>query len=116
MGDYLPLHANTLVSVKAVTANTTLTSADYGKTIAVASASGSTTLTLPAGVVGAQYHVVRTLATAARDVIITPASGEKINGSVDGSLTNDVDVVGLGITITCIATGEWVSSGAHSDW
>lgn len=114
--DYKPVHEAGLKTILAKTADYTLTAADYGKIVIVDSASGTVTLTLPAGVAGAQYSVVRDSATAGEDVIIAPASGEKINGTADGAITNDVDAVGALISITCIVDGEWVTSGAFSDF
>lgn len=116
MGDYKPVHESSLVTIKSVTASETLAASEYGQVVSVDSASGAVTLTLPAAVAGASYKIVRNSATAGEDVVVTPASGESINGSVDGSITNDVDAVGAMIEIVCVVDGAWVTNGALSDW
>ena len=112
--DYKPMAENSLVTVKAVTGATTLTAAESGQVILVTGA--ATEVTLPTAAAGLNYTIVRGSASAGDDVIVTAGSGDKIDGgSAAGSITNDVDQVGLAFQIIAVNATDWVVSGSKTD-
>ena len=114
--DYKPLAENTLVKIKTVTTTTAaLTAGESGQIVYVSGT--NSTITLPSAAAGLQYFIVRGSATAAHDVVITAGAADKINGSADaGSITNDVDGVGLMVHVIAVDSVNWVVSGSSTDF
>ncbi len=110
-----------LVVVDEATAARTVTSADFGKTIACSYA-GATTITLPdpaAGIVGATFYVAQLV-----DQNLTIVGGSTADNNqiiADGVLTSDnvafstaSHKIGAMCKVTCISATKWLITNASS--
>jgi hypothetical protein len=87
---------NARIYISAKTADYTVTAADcfQGNVVITVSKSTGATMTLPTAIAGYRIGFQRITSTSGYDVVLTPASGDKINsGAAAGSATNAVDAV-----------------------
>lgn len=76
-----------------------------------------TTFSLPAAEAGLTFTFVDLDATAAADLVIDPATGDKINGGTAGVSYNCTgDAVGQTTTITAVDDTNWVVVGYLGTW
>jgi hypothetical protein len=75
------------------------------------------TFNLPAAAAGLIYTFVDLDATAAADLTVDPATGDKINGGTAGVSYNCTgDAIGETMTLLCIDDTNWVIVGYRGTW
>ena len=70
-------------------------------------ASGAVEFTLPAAIAGRYYTFIRAEAADTKDVLLTPAGSDTIDGGAD--LDNTADEIAK-CKLECLVTGNWVST------
>jgi hypothetical protein len=105
-----------LLTVSDYTAAQTLTAAQSGSVITMAS-TGTGVLTLPSAAVGLHFIIVDGSIIAGNDTKITAASGDKINGgAAAGSIIQTSDTNSASLEIIAITTTSWITRSVSGTW
>lgn len=91
----------------AISASATLGTSD-GPVIECTGGSSDVTLTLPAAASGSQswFYVIK-IDSGSGDCLVAPASGERINGTVDGTVAASAQFDAIDIRVSNTATPNW---------
>lgn len=107
--------------VKIITANTTLTSEDHGKTIICNAA--DLVVTLPATAAGLRFKILTAVASASTGTSVSPAAADQIIGNgftaaddKDAINTGASDVVGDLLEVTGDGSAGWYITDIVGTW
>lgn len=100
-----------VVSITDGTATVSAAQAFQGNVVLACDNATGVTLTLPTAAAGYRLGVQRTSATAAHDVVVTAAAGDKVRGSAAaGTITNDTDAVSDVLWLETEDATDWVDA------
>jgi len=98
---------HTLAPTNITASSYTVSAFDNGQTFTNLGAGASVEFTLPAAIAGRHYTFVRAEAADTKDVLLTPAGSDTIDGGAD--LDNTADEIAK-CKLECLVTGNWVST------
>ena len=105
--------AGARLKVVSVTDDATVTAAQcfQGNVVLACDKATGLTLTLPTAVAGYRLGVQRIDGTAAHDVVVTAAAGDKVRGSAAaGTITNTTDAVSAILWLETASATDWVDA------